>query len=206
MTKNHVSQSHTEEDLGTAAKTAVKDLQAIEDRFQFSEALTPVQRRQLHSVAGAYSEDVLTRVVELAARHDGSIAGVPFDPAGAQTSLGEAKALRTLANAGHTFVRRLEDEALRREAGVSEQSTAVLIALRGLVRTPQGQALKQEVTEIMSAKRAVRRKRRSPAAPKAPKQAKSPAKAPVEQPKAPSPTPPVPLANGAGGNQTEASP
>jgi hypothetical protein len=190
-----------------AAKTAaaIPVVQKVEDGLDLIKALDPSQRRQLDGVIRTTGDDVIGRVLALARRHDGVIAGIPFDVPAAEAALADAEAAFALSSTLKTLARRLDDTGARSKGGVAEQVTAVVMALRGLVRTPQGEALGQELVEITRAKRATRKTRRAvpadgaakPAPKKSAGQTDTKAQPAPSDPQAPPPQKPVP-----GGNAT----
>jgi hypothetical protein len=147
--------------LAAAATAGVATVQQLEDGLSLSDALTTKERSALRGEQNRAPDDVIERVIALGVRHKGSIAGIPFDPVAAQTALDDAKAARALATTTKTLGRRLADEALRKGGTVASGVTTVLLALTGMVRTPEGQALAQELGEIRSTQRAQTRKHRA---------------------------------------------
>ena len=154
--------SHKNEDtLASKTAEAVPTVQKIEDGLGLASALAVDQRRQLNGIIRGAPDDAIARVIALGLRHGGSIAGIPFDAEAAQSALADADGAFALSATLRTLASRLDDEGRRAKAGVAEQVTAIVMGLRGLVRTEQGKALGQELAEIDRVKRAHARKKRS---------------------------------------------
>jgi hypothetical protein len=158
----HVTHHDT---LASKTASAVPLVQKIEDGLELTAALSSQERRQLDGVIRNAPDDAIARVIALAIRHGGSIVGIPFDATAAKAALADAEGAFALSAAMKTVARRLEDEGLRAKAGVAEQATAAILGLRGIVRTPQGKVLGQELAEITRVKRAHSSRKRARPAP-----------------------------------------
>src|SRR4051794_37052315 len=110
--KNIASHDSHEDTLASKAASAVPMVQKIEDGLGLTTALSTQERRQLDGVIRYAPDEAITRVIALAIRHDGSIAGVPFDAEAARAALADADGAFALSTTLKTLARRLDDEGM----------------------------------------------------------------------------------------------
>jgi hypothetical protein len=159
-----VSGSHVAASNGATATVAETvslsdiptQLQSIEASCGYGDPLDDETRKQSSRLIDRVPSTIVERVITLAQRGKGSVAGIALDPVAAKQALANADQADAIATAAAMLVRRAQDEAIRLRSGVAGQASAVRITLRGYVRTPQGASLVQENDELRSlAKRAV---------------------------------------------------
>lgn len=121
------------------------------------------------------------KFIELADRHGDVLLGVGFDSAQARADLDEASTLRSIAAVAAGLAKRAKTEALAKSGAWALKATAILVAMRSLSRTPEGQSLRQEYDELRASKPRTRPSRRGAANP-SPEQAteQTPVNAPVQ--------------------------
>jgi hypothetical protein len=131
-------------------------LQAIEASCNYGDPLVDDARRKSQSVIDRVPSSIVDRVIALAARGGGSVAGITLDPDAAKQALADADQAEAIATSATMLARRAQDQAIRLRARVATQASAVRMSLRGYVKTEQGQPLVSENEELRSlAKRAV---------------------------------------------------
>ena len=185
----------------TPATTSPSDvptqLQALEQACGYGDPLPDDARRTNEKLVQRVPPAIVDRIIALAVRGGGVIAGITFDPNAAKTALAAADDADAVATAAQMLVRRAQDQSIRLRAGVTGDASAIRTALRGYVKTAQGASLAQENDELRSlAKQAVAaRKARKTRAENVAEAATSPAPSDAEATAtAPSPVPPPPTA------------
>jgi hypothetical protein len=164
VNSSDVSTSHVAASNGATATVAATvslsdipgQLQSLEASCNYGDPLTDEARKVGIKLIDRVPSTIVERVITLATRGKGSVAGITVDPVAAKQALANADQADAIATAAQMIVRRAQDEAIRLRSGVAGQASAVRMTLRGYVKTPQGQALAQENDELRSlAKRAV---------------------------------------------------
>jgi hypothetical protein len=102
-------------------------------------------------------------VATYAENHGGAVAGLPFDGAAARAALTSVSTAQAAARAARQFARRAEDDAVQGRATVADRTFAVYAALKRLVRTPEGNALKDAYDEMHAVVRAHNKTRKTAA-------------------------------------------
>jgi hypothetical protein len=95
-------------------------------------------------------ETIVDRILALAVRGKGTVAGIKLDPVAAKAALAKADEADAVVTAGKMLVRRAQDESSRQRASVAAQVSAIRVALRGYAKTAQGAPFAQEVDELAS--------------------------------------------------------
>ncbi len=134
----------------TAASGVPAQLQAIESACGYEDPLTDAARKTSENVVRRVPQPIVDRVIALAGRQGGTVAGITFDATTAKAALAEADAADAVATAGLMLVRRAQDHAIRLRASIAGTVSAVRTSLRGYVKTAQGAPLAQEADELRS--------------------------------------------------------
>jgi len=165
-------------------------LQAIEQSCGYGDPLPDAIRSTSEKLVQRVPSTIVDRIIALAARGGGTVAGIKFDPDAAKAALAAADEADAIAAAGQMLVRRAQDQSIRLRAGVTGDASAIRIAMRGYAKTAQGASLQPENDEIRSlakqhlAARKARKTREGKAVDAAVSSAKTGAEAPP-----PTPTP-----------------
>jgi hypothetical protein len=186
-TKTHKTTS-TAGPAGTSTSDVPAQLQALETSCGFGDPLPDATRTASEKLIRRVPASIVARVIALASRSGGTVAGIAFDPDTASAALTAADQADAIATAGQMLVRRAQDQSIRLRAGVTGDVSAIRTALRGYVKTAQGASLAQENDELRTlAKQATAaRKARKTRAENAVTAASSPGTTEAE---APPPTP-----------------
>jgi hypothetical protein len=156
-------------------------LQALETACGYGDPLPEDVRTTSRKLVNDVAPTVVSRVIALAARGNGVVAGITFDPDAAKAALAQADEADAVATAGLMLVRRAQDQSIRLRASVTGNVSAIRIAMRGYAKTPQGASLQPENEELTSLTRqhlAARKANKTRAA-KAAADAKAGAEAPL---------------------------
>jgi hypothetical protein len=139
---------------GAATTESVSDvpaqLQQIELLCGFGDPLVDADRTTSESLVRRVPVTIVERIIALAARNGGVVAGITFDPTAAKTALAEADQADAIATAAEMLARRAQDQSTRLRAGVTGNASAIRIAMRGYAKTAQGASLKPENDELRS--------------------------------------------------------
>jgi hypothetical protein len=171
-------------------------LQALEQRCGYGDPLPDDARKTSEELVRRVPSSIVDRIIALAVRGNGVVAGITFDPNAAKSALTQADEADAVATAGQMLVRRAQDQAIRLRAGVTGNASAIRTALRGYVKTAQGASLVQENDELrtLAKQHAAARKARATRAKKG-AEAATEAANPATETEAPAETPaPVPVA------------
>jgi hypothetical protein len=183
---------------GTSSNAIAIQLQALEQTCGYGDPLADASRATYEKLVQRVPSAIIDRVITLAVRGGGTIAGIAFDPNAAKANLADADEADAVATAALMLARRAQDHAIRLRSRVSGDASAIKTALRGFVKTAQGAPLAQESDELRAitkqhkaaAKaRHTRAKNAAAAAASPPVPVETPA--PVATPE-PTPTPPTP--------------
>jgi hypothetical protein len=129
-------------------------LQAIEEACGFEAPLPDESRKVAQELVWRVQGGIVERIIVLAARGEGSVAGIAFDPDAAKAALAEAEEAEEIAAAAKMLMRRAQDHAVRLRKGVATNALAIKMALRGYTKTAQGASLLQENDELRALARA----------------------------------------------------
>jgi hypothetical protein len=167
------------------------ELQAIQKACGYEEPLGAAERLNDGKVVRRVPDTVVAHVIAMAARMNGVIAGIAFDPAAAKSALAEADEADAVANDAEKLAKAASDHALRKRASIASDVSAIRTALRGYVKTAQGKSLQSEYDELraLAKQAAAARKARKTKAAKsvAPGAKHAPSGAPAATPPATTP-------------------
>ncbi len=139
---------------GTTTAASATDvpsqLQQIELLCGFGDPLPDRDRRTSEKLLQRVPTSIVERILALAARGGGVVAGITLDPAAAKSALAEADVADEIATAAQMLGRRAKDQSIRLRAGVTSNASAIRTALVGYAKTAQGAPLKQENDELRS--------------------------------------------------------
>jgi hypothetical protein len=125
-------------------------LQAIEQTCGYGDTLSDKVRATSEGLIHRVPMSIIERIITLAVRGGGTVAGISFDPSAATSALAAADEADQVATAAQILARRAQDQSIRLRAGVSGNASAIRTALRGYVKTPQGASLASESEELSS--------------------------------------------------------
>jgi len=123
-------------------------LQAIESRCGYGDPLTDADRKTSLDLVRRVPSTIVERIIALAVRGGGSVAGIAFDPSGAKGALAAADEADAIAQAAQMLARRAQDQSIRLRTTVTGNVAGIRIALRGYAKTAQGKSLQSENDEI----------------------------------------------------------
>jgi hypothetical protein len=175
---------------GTSLSGIPAQLQALEQTCGYGDPLPDATRTTSEDLVRRVPSTIVDRIIALAARGGGVVAGIAFDPDAAKSALAQADEADAIATAGQMLVRRAQDQSIRLRAGVTSDASAIRIAMRGYAKTAQGASLQPENDEIrtLAKQHLAARKARKTREVKAVKAATSSATTGAEAPP-PTPTP-----------------
>jgi hypothetical protein len=133
----------------SSTKVSVQ-LQALEKSCGYGDPLTNDVRVTRENLIRRVPAAIVDRVIALAARGKGTVAGITFDPVAAKAKLAAADEADAVAVAALMLVRRAHDQAIRLRAEVTGDASGIRTALRGYVKTTQGAHLAQANDELRS--------------------------------------------------------
>ncbi len=93
---------------------------------------------------------IIDRVLVLATRGGGTVAGIALDPVATKAALTAADEADAVAMSALMLARRAQDQATRLRSGVAGDVSAIRTAMVGYAKTSQGASLRQENDEIRS--------------------------------------------------------
>jgi len=134
----------------TSSTAIAEKLQALEEACGYGDPLADDVRKSNENLVRRMPSSIVDRVIALAVRGKGVVAGIKLDPAAAKAALAEADDADAVATAGLMLVRRAQDHSVRLRAGLTTEVSGIRTALRGFTKTKQGAALVQESDEIRS--------------------------------------------------------
>jgi hypothetical protein len=174
----------------TSPSSVVLQLQTLEQTCGYGDPLPDDTREASAALVRRVPSSVVDRVIALAVRGRGIVAGINFDPNAAKAALAAADDADAVATSGQMLVRRAQDQSIRLRSGVVGNVSAIRTSLRGYVKTAQGAPLAQENDELRSLAKqhAAARKARNTRTAKAVNAAKTAA----TQPEAPTVAPAAP--------------
>jgi hypothetical protein len=132
----------------TALSDVPLQLQAIESRCGYGEPLTDADRRTSLNLVRRVPSTIVDRILALAVRGGGKVAGIAFDPSDAKGALAAADEADAIAEAAQMLARRAQDQSIRLRSTVTGNVAGIRIALRGYAKTAQGKSLQSENDEI----------------------------------------------------------
>jgi hypothetical protein len=131
-------------------------------------SLAADERKRLRKRNENVPDALVDMVIHLADENAGHVLGMPYDTHEARAALAEVSALRTAIAVARQLLQRLEDESVQRRIAVADPTFALYTALRRLVNTPAGNALKPAYSQMQSiVKNRPRKSRSKKAAPPA---------------------------------------
>jgi hypothetical protein len=122
-----------------------------------------VERKKTRSSSQHVPDALIELVATHAENNSGAVAGLPFDGAAARVALTQVSTAQAAVRAARQFAQRVEDDATQGRATVADRTFAVYSALRRLVRTPEGAALKDTYDQMHTVVRASNKARRAAA-------------------------------------------
>ena len=125
-------------------------LQALEEACGYGDPLPDATRKVSEDLFRRVPTTIVDRVLALAVRGGGVVAGIKLDPTAAKGALAAADDADAVATAAQMLARRAQDQSIRLRAGVTGNVSAIRTSLRGFVKTAQGASLAQENDEIKS--------------------------------------------------------
>ncbi len=128
--------------------TVPAQLQLIEQRCGYPDPLTDKVRVASETLVRRVPGSIIERVIALAIRGGGKVAGIAFDPDAAKAALAEADEADAVATAAEMLARRAQDHATSLRAGIAGDASGIRTALRGFVKTKQGASLASESEEL----------------------------------------------------------
>ena len=134
----------------TSATGVAGQLQVIEETCGYGDPLSDDVRKANEGLVRRMPSSIVDRVIALAVRGKGVVAGIKLDPDAAKAALAEADEADAVATAALMLVRRAQDHSVRLRAGVTTDVSGIRTALRGFTKTKQGAALVQENDELRS--------------------------------------------------------
>jgi hypothetical protein len=149
-TNHHANKETTMTTTKKAQSTNTRipaQLQAIETACGYGDPLPDATRDTSEALIRRVPTTIVDRIIALAARGGGEVAGITFDPTAAKAALTAADAV---AAAAQMLARRAEDQAIRLRANVVGDASAIRTAMIGYAKTAQGASLRQENDEIRS--------------------------------------------------------
>jgi hypothetical protein len=145
------SASASASDSTTTSSSAIAiQLQALEKSCGYGDPLPDAVRSTSEKLVHRVPQTIVDRVLALAVRGGGVVAGITLDPNAAKMALAEADEADAVATAASMLGRRAQDQSVRLRAGVSGKVSAIRTALRGYAKTEQGASLAQENNELTS--------------------------------------------------------
>jgi hypothetical protein len=207
--KNPMSDSssvHPEATSGASLTVApvsgvAMQLQAIESACGYGDPLSDDERRAGFTTIRRTPASIVDRILSIAVRQKGVVAGIAFDPDAAKQALAEADEAEAIAIAADHLMRRAQDHAIRKRATVTGTAAAIRETMRGFAKTAQGQGLRSENDQIHSLARqavAARKARKT--------KAENAVKSAASTPKSTQPTQPTEPSNGGSTPPTEPPP
>ncbi len=136
--------------LASATSDIPSRLQAIEQACGYGDPLPDATRKTSEALIRRVPTTIIDRILALAVRGGGTVAGITLDPAAAKAALTQADEADEVATAANMLARRAQDQAIRLRSGVAGNASAIRTAMVGYAKTPQGASLKQENDEIRS--------------------------------------------------------
>jgi hypothetical protein len=125
-------------------------LQAIEESCGYGDPLTAVARKVSQALIRRVPTSIVDRVLAIAGRFAGTVAGIALDPDEAKAALAQADEAEAVAMAARMLARRADDQAIRLRAGVVGKAAAIRTAMLGYAKTEEGASLQQENDEMRS--------------------------------------------------------
>jgi hypothetical protein len=132
----------------TSSSNVAMQLQALEQTCGYGDPLPDDTRKASEKLVRRVPLAIVDRVIALAVRGGGTVAGIKLDPTATKAALAAADDADAVATAGLMLVRRAQDQAVRLRTGVASDVSGIKTALRGYVKTAQGAALAQEADEL----------------------------------------------------------
>jgi len=150
IAKTPVAATTNPNEAPTTSSSTVLQLQALEKTCGYGDPLPEASRTASEILVRRIPTSIVERVLTLAVREKGVVAGIALDPDAAQAALAAADEADAVATAGEMLVRRAQDQSIRLRAGVAGTVSAIRMALRGYVKSSEGAALAQENDELRS--------------------------------------------------------
>ncbi len=174
-----------------ASSPITAQIQAIEESCGYPPTLADEDRKASNALVRRVPASILERVITLASRGGGSVAGIKFDPAEAKAALAEADDAEAVATAAQILARRAQDHAVTLRAGVAGGASTIRTTLRGYVKSPEGASLAAESEELtaLAKQHLAARKARKTRAENTVKAGSPTAPPPTETPAPATPTP-----------------
>ena len=145
--------------LRVAPSSPTAQIDALSESLGYAAALPRKQQGVLRSRGGSMPVDVIELLANLAEQHDGVIAGVAFDAAAARDALARSKSARAVATAARRLARRADSDCVQVLALVADRTMAAAQALTRIVRTPEGENLREANDQVRALMRAAGRTR-----------------------------------------------
>jgi hypothetical protein len=182
---------------GTSSNAIAIHLQALEQSCGYGDPLPDTSRRLSEGLIRRVPSAIVDRLITLAVRGGGAVAGIAFDPNATRAALAEADQADAVATAALMLARRAQDHSIRLRARVSGDASSIKTVLRGYVKTAQGAPLAQESDELRAITKQHRaaakgrntraKKAAAAAAPPVPVEAPAPVATPEPMPAPPTP-------------------
>jgi hypothetical protein len=136
--------------LAIATSDIPSQLQAIEQACGYGDPLPDASRKTSESLIRRVPSSIIDRILALAVRGGGTVAGITLDPDAAKAALTQADEADEIATAADMLARRAQDQSIRLRSGVAGNASAIRTAMVGYAKTSQGASLRQENDEIRS--------------------------------------------------------
>ena len=143
-------------------------------------SLTAANRKQLESRSTKVPDALILKMIQVAKKNGGLVAGIPFDVTAAQGVLAQVTTLRAGVESSRSIAQKMSDQALQQRVTVADRTFGIYRALERLVKTPEGTSL-LGTYETMAA--TVKNR------PRIPRKKKPVASSSAATPPAPAPTP-----------------
>jgi hypothetical protein len=134
----------------TTTSAVAAQLQAIEQACGYGDPLPDADRTTSDALIRRVPTSIVDRIVALAVRGGGTVAGIAFDPDTAKAALAAADDADAVATSALMLARRAQDQSIRLRSGVAGDVSAIRTAMVGYAKTSQGASLRQENDEIRS--------------------------------------------------------
>ena len=134
----------------TSSSSVTDQLGALEKSLSSVVSLTKVARKQLEARSASVPDALIKKMIQIATKNGGVVAGMPFDVDAATATLTQVSDSQAAIDSSRTIAQKMRDSALQQRVQVADHAFGIYRALDRLVKTPEGNALLGTYEEMAS--------------------------------------------------------